>query len=55
VRAISRVPVDGKSTIGNSEVTGMGTASVIHQSAIQAADARAARDAGVMPSGSGIS
>jgi hypothetical protein len=34
VSLISRIPVAGKSTIGNREVTAMGTGSEIHQIAI---------------------
>src|SRR5699024_4414307 len=47
----SKLFVSGNNTIGKREVAGIGTASVIHQTAIQLVLAKTARASGFKPSG----
>ena len=51
VCATSTAPLSGKSTIGSKAVAAIGIASVTHQIAIHAVDAKTARPAGSSPSG----
>ena len=51
---MSRIPSAGNSTSGSNAVTAKGSASVIHQIAIQTATAATAQPAGDNPSGAGL-